>query len=261
MKMIAVANQKGGVGKTTVCGNLAAEFARRDLKTLMIDADPQGSLSSWFRIEPENGGELVDVLDSEEDPSSAIREISGYGNLFILPTSPKGNRLREFAETALVGKPFIFMDLKEWLEERFDAVLCDLSPSSSLLEKFLLAAADEIVIVTKAEYFSIEGLEKLLSFFRKTLKTLRSSASVSALVVNEIDRTIAMHKNYKNWLLNRYSDLFPVLLYKNSVFKYAQDRGVFFRDLAGDDENVRAVSDLAGFLCHTSVDNAIQKQI
>ena len=128
MKLYVVANQKGGVGKTTVCGNLAAEFAGRGMKTLMIDADPQGSLSGWFRIHPDK--EFVDILDDEIDPQDVIRSVPDKENLYILPTSPKGNRLREFAETALVGKPFIFLDVKDWLKSRFDVVLYDLSPSS-----------------------------------------------------------------------------------------------------------------------------------
>lgn len=258
MKLYVVANQKGGVGKTTVCGNLAAEFAGRGMKTLMIDADPQGSLSGWFRIHPDK--EFVDILDEEIDPQDVIQSIPDKENLFILPTSPKGNRLREFAETALVGKPFIFLDVKDWLKSRFDVVLYDLSPSSSLLEKHILASADEIVIVTKAEYFSIEGLEKLIGFFRKTLKTLRSKAVISALVINEIDRTISMHKNYLSYLTTQYSDLLSVPLYKNSVFKYSQDQGVFFADLAKkDDENLRNIRMLADVLCHALIDNVIQK--
>ena len=115
-KIIAVTNQKGGVGKTTIAGNLAYEYSLAGYKTLMIDADPQGSLSGWMS-DKKTDLELTDILVEKLHPSEGLIECRN--NLFLIKTDYKKNSLREFAQSQLSQELFIFYDLNEALDPLF----------------------------------------------------------------------------------------------------------------------------------------------
>ena len=247
-EIIAVTNQKGGVGKTTIAGNTAYEYARAGYKTLMIDADPQGSLSGWMSGKKADI-ELTDILVEKLDPREGVVECRK--NLYMLKTDQKKNSLREFAQSRLSQEPFIFHDLNEALEPHFDVIIYDLSPSSSLLEKYVQASVKDIYVVTKPESFSVDGLEKVIGFMNETIRNFHSKAKIKKIIVNEIDRPIRMHCNYVEYIRKKYSQYEIHLIYKNSLFKYSQENKCFFQELEKPlNENCKTFFDIiGGVLC------------
>ena len=126
-KSIAFHLQKGGIGKTSVCGALACQSALSGHKTLMIDCDPQGNLSSWFlNVAPKF--ELSDVLQGKCYWNDAIVKVDDIEGLYILPTFSIGGSLKNYSETKLNDEPFIIQDLVAELAGTFERILLDLSP-------------------------------------------------------------------------------------------------------------------------------------
>lgn len=247
-KIIAVTNQKGGVGKTTIAGNLAYEYSLAGYKTLMIDADPQGSLSGWMS-DKKTDLELTDILVEKLHPSEGLIECRN--NLFLIKTDYKKNSLREFAQSQLSQELFIFYDLNEALDPLFDVIIYDLSPSSSLLEKYVQASVKDIYIVTKPESFSVDGLEKIIGFMNETIKNFRSKAEIKKIIINEIDRPIRMHCNYVDYITKKYSQYEIHRIYKNSLFKYSLENKCFFQEVEkGNNENCKTLFEImGGILC------------
>lgn len=246
-KVISIMNQKGGVGKTTLSGNIAYEFAQSGYKTLLIDGDPQGSLSLWL-ADNNFKYELYDALIGTVGLEEAIIDLGN--NLDLLPTKSNQNNLRDFAETKLLNDPYIFAEVNDFLKTLgYDIIIYDTSPSSSFLEKYILAHTDEIYIVTKPEFFSVEGLENIINFFEQTIKKFRSSSKITKIIINEIDKCIKLHKNYSEYLFDNYKEVDIFRIYKNVNFKYSQDNGIFYKNITKnleEDFNANEIKKIVG---------------
>lgn len=166
MKQLAFHIQKGGVGKTTLSGNIAWLLSQTQ-KVALIDCDPQGNISSWF-LKEAPPHELADVLQGSVEVSEALVDITD--NLSILPTFSLDGVLKQYAETRLNDEPFIFEELGEELNDLgYDTVIYDLSPGMSRLEKSVLIAMDEVIVPLTPEYFSVDGI----TIFNNELQKLR----------------------------------------------------------------------------------------
>jgi len=173
-RVIAVTNQKGGVGKTTTTINLAASLAVAGQRVLLIDVDPQGNLTSGVGLRGSSGagGTIYDALTGESDaldPESFILETAVPG-LYAVPA----DRSLTGAEIELVTLPDREQRLRRLVarvRDRFDHVLIDCPPSLGLLTLNALVAADAVLIPLHCEYFALEGLADLVA----TLKRVRSS--------------------------------------------------------------------------------------
>ena len=192
MKNIAFHIQKGGVGKTTLSGNVAFSLSDKGHKTILIDCDPQGNSTNWFlKDSPEY--ELADVLDGNVELNKAISQVRD--NLYLLPTFSIGGDLRNFAQTKLVNKIVVFTKLAKDLEVLgFDYAIYDLSPGMSLLEKRILSAVNEVITPLTPEYFSLDGIE----IFNNDLKEINEDYGVSIahekIVINNVNKTFGTHK-------------------------------------------------------------------
>lgn len=191
MRVFGFWNRKGGTGKTTTCGNVAAEI-RHYGKTLLVDCDPQSNATSWL-VTKEIRHELADVLAGRTrlwDAAVNVRE-----NLDVLPSFAIDGDLGEFAETKLPSQPFAFMDLRdECARHGYAFVLLDLAPGDSTLERAALAMCDEVVLVAAPEYFSADGLEAARATLEAVKRDRRCQFASFRLVANRAHGSYAAHK-------------------------------------------------------------------
>ncbi|ETT88528.1 AAA family ATPase [Viridibacillus sp. FSL R5-0477] len=185
-KTIAIANQKGGVGKTTTSVNLSACLAHLGKKVLMIDTDPQGNATSGVGV---NKGEvhkcIYDVLIDDEPIKDVIRETK-VENLYIVPATIA----LAGAEIELVSTISREVRLKHAIEDiknDYDYIVIDCPPSLGLLTINSLTASDSILIPVQCEYYALEGLSQLLSTVRLVQKHLNHQLTIEGVLLTMLD--------------------------------------------------------------------------
>jgi len=195
MRILVLANQKGGVGKTTTAINLGTALAAIGERVLIIDLDPQGNASTGLGIERENRKiSAYEVLTGEQSLSATVRETS-VPRLFIVPSTIDLVGL----ELEIAGRPGRAFCLKHALEaflneqkeapeeDRFTYVLIDCPPSLNLLTMNALAAADSAVVPLQCEFFALEGLSQLLSTVNEVRDTLNPGLTIHGIVLTMFD--------------------------------------------------------------------------
>jgi chromosome partitioning protein len=163
MRIVAIANQKGGVGKTTTAINLAACLAQSGVRVLLLDLDPQGNTTSGLGIAQEDGGSLYPALVSNTDPRKLIRS-TRLPNLSII----RSHQELAGCEIELAQQGNHLVRLREVLHPlrfsgHFDYLIMDCPPSLGVLMTGALAAADELIVPIQCEYFGLEGLSKIVN--------------------------------------------------------------------------------------------------
>ncbi|MCL2128297.1 MAG: ParA family protein [Treponema sp.] len=194
MRKICFHIQKGGVGKTSVTGNVAALLAREGKKTLLVDCDPQANTTSWFCTDrPKH--DIADVITGQASAEEGLYPLGA--NLSLLPVYAIGSGLKQWAETELVRSPraveFLVSDLENL---GFEYALFDCSPSFSLLERSVISCMDEVANPLSAEFFSIDGIESFVNELRNIEKANRKTIKNDKLVVNLLNRSFARHRAF-----------------------------------------------------------------
>ena len=214
-KVIAIANQKGGVGKTTTSINLSTVLAKRNKKVLMIDADPQGNATSGFGIEKEFESSVYDVLINDISMKATILQ-TNIKNLYICPSDIN----LAGAEVELVSMMSREQRLKEKLEEvrdMFDYVIIDCPPSLGLITLNAFTAANSVLIPVQCEYYALEGLGQLINTINLVKKHLNKDLKIEGALLTMFD----IRTNLSNQVVNEVNKYF-----ENKVFKTVIPRNV-----------------------------------
>jgi len=183
-KLIAVANQKGGVGKTTTCISLCAALTELGVKVLLCDMDPQSNATSGMGVNKEKSvHSIYNVLIDGVSASEAILR-TPYGDL--LPS----NKVMSGAGVELVGmdnREFVLKDVLSQIRDDYDYIFIDCPPSLEMLTLNSLCAADTVLIPVQCEYFALEGLSDLMATIRMIKKTLNPPLEIEGVLLTMFD--------------------------------------------------------------------------
>ena len=192
--MIAFSNQKGGVGKTTTCVNLAAYTALAGKRVLVVDMDPQGNASSALGFfERKDKKSVYEVLVGDIEAAGAVKKTETEGLDIITSSGDLAGAELELAQV-MIGRERVLDEKIEAVKEGYDFVFIDCPPSLGLLTVNSLAAADGVVVPIQCEYFALEGLSQMMNTIKLVKKFLRPAIEVEGVVITLYDGRAKLSK-------------------------------------------------------------------
>ncbi|GAB4133073.1 MAG: AAA family ATPase [Bacteroidia bacterium] len=224
-KIIAIANQKGGVGKTTTAINLAASFAVLEHRTLLVDADPQANATSGVGFDPKNVKQSIyECIIEGKNPKDTILQTT-TPNLDLLP-----------AHIDLVGAEIEMINLPnrekmmkqafEAIRNDYDFIIIDCSPSLGLITVNALSAADSVIIPVQCEYFALEGLGKLLNTIKIVQSRLNPELAIEGILLTMYDIRLRLSNQVVEEVKTHFQSMvFDTIIQRNTKLGEAPSFG------------------------------------
>jgi len=244
-KIIAVANQKGGVGKTTSSVNLAAAVAAKRKKVLVIDSDPQGNASSGVGLNVKNRKKhLYHAYTGEASPSDILVETTTR-NLSVLPASID-LVATEIELVATPGRERVLKGLLQEVRLGFDYIFIDCPPSLGLLTVNALTASDSVLIPLQCEYFAMEGLAQLVSTIRSVKKSFNKDLYIEGLLLTMYDKRNKLTYQVADKIKEHFNDqVFKTVIPRNVRLSECPSHGQTIGEYDNLSSGAKAYNNLA----------------
>ena len=210
MRVIAIANQKGGVGKTTSTLNISAGLVLQGRRVLAVDVDPPGNLSQAFGVSTDDANTTYELLREECSAAEAIQQTAAGVDIIPADIALAGS------ERELLGKPgyeFLLAEALEKVSGEYDYILLDCPPSLGALTINGLTAAKEVVIVMQPEFFSMAGTAQLVDTIHAIQKRINKQLRVSGVILNMYDKRKILHRDGRSIVEKN----FPGLVFKTQI--------------------------------------------
>ena len=263
MRVWAVANQKGGVGKTTSAVNMAGILAEKDKRVLLIDLDPHGSLSSYLGVDPETVEHSVydlfqQIVTGQQLQVGRVIQPTSFDNLFLMPSSTAVATLEKQLGTKN-GMGLVLKQALNEVNEKFDIVIIDCPPMLGLLMINALAACKRVIIPVQTEHLAIKGMERMLRSMKMIQRSLNTDIAYTILPTMYDQRTLAS-KSSLQVLQNDYTgQMTKIIIPIDTRLRDASHLGKPLNYMNGDSQGLKAYRRFVNAL--TGVKNTTNREV